>query len=239
MTPAEALASAPSRSLRQAVFVEAESAAPPPAPSADAPNKSGGTASSAATAEKTRAATAVKSEPRRGLVPNEGPPRPEDVPSGRALIDIAGRPISSLTVNIGQKEGETPENFGRQQLGRMQAAPPDAVFDRPWPLLCFQWEAPDLAYRPLYFEEANLERYGYGVKYVRAAQPLISAGQFFTTVPILPYKAFAEPARTPVYTLGHYRPGSDVPYCPVWPPPSLAGAAAQAGVATGLIFVIP
>jgi hypothetical protein len=113
------------------------------------------------------------------------------------------------------------------------------VFARNWPMVCFQWEAPALAYRPLYFEEVNLERYGYGMKYLRAAQPIISAGQFFTTVPILPYKMFAEPARTPVYTLGHYRPGSDVPFRPVYPPLSISGSAAQAGVAAGLIFVIP
>jgi hypothetical protein len=183
--------------------------------------------------------TAAESESPRGAAPDQGYAKSDEAGASRALIDFESRPITSLKANIGQKAGEMPKNFGKEQLARMQARPADAVFARNWPMVCFQWEAPSLAYRPLYFEEVNLERYGYGMKYVRAAQPLISAGQFFTTVPILPYKLFAEPARTPVYTLGHYRPGSDVPFRPVYPPLSVSGGVVEAGVAAGLIFVVP
>lgn len=183
--------------------------------------------------------TADQPQPIGGSAPNKGYAKSEEFRAGQAVIDIENRPITSLTVNIAPKAGERPEDLGRQQLARMQAKPAGSVFAREWPMVCFEWEAPALAYRPLYFEEVNLERYGYGMKYVRAAQPLISAGQFFTTVPILPYKMFAEPARTPVYTLGHYRPGSDAPFRPVYPPLSISGGVAEAGVAVGLIFVIP
>jgi len=165
--------------------------------------------------------------------------KPESEGADAAITALEGRPITSLTVNIGHKAGATPKDIGREQLTRMQARTPDDVFGRNWPTVCYEWDAPALAHRPLYFEEVNLERYGYGMKYVRVAQPVISAGQFFATVPTLPYRMLAEPARDPVYTLGHYRPGSDVPYCPVYPPLSVSGGVAEAGVATGLIFLIP
>jgi len=165
---------------------------------------------------------------------------PSDAASAdRAFSVFERRPITSLTVNIGYKDGETPKNEGQEQLARMQAKGVGGGFARHWAMVCFQWEAPSLAYRPLYFEEVNLERYGYGMKYVRLAQPIISAGQFFTTVPILPYKMFAEPAGQPVYTLGQYRPGSDVPFRPVYPSLSPSGGIAEAGAAVGLIFLIP
>ncbi len=163
----------------------------------------------------------------------------QDSRAEKGVFTFDQRPISSLTVNIGATAGELPTNLARDCLVQIEMKPSEELRLRPWPAICFQWEAPALAYRPLYFEEVNLERYGYGMKYLRAAQPIISAGQFFTTVPMLPYKMLAEPARTPVYTLGHYRPGSDVPYRPVLPPLSISGSAAEAGVAVGLIFAIP
>ena len=183
--------------------------------------------------------SAAEPEPARREKPEEGRAKLKEARSDSALMDFESRPITSLTVNIGHKAGEKPQDVGQAQLARMRAKTDDGVFARNWPMVCYQWEAPDLAHRPLYFEEVNLERYGYGLKYARIAQPAISAGQFFLTVPILPYKMFAEPAREPVYTLGHYRPGSDVPYRVVAPPLSLSGGLAEAVVAAGLIFVIP
>jgi hypothetical protein len=178
-------------------------------------------------------------EPARRERPEEGRAKLKEARNDSTLMDFESRPITALTVNIGHKAGEKPQDVGQAQLARMQAKTDDGVFARNWPMVCYQWEAPALAHRPLYFEEVNLERYGYGVKYARVAQPAISAGQFFLTLPILPYKMLAEPAREPVYTLGHYRPGSDVPYQVVVPPPDLSGATIEAGVMTGLIFVIP
>jgi len=184
------------------------------------------------------AAAEKASEPATGEVADPAPAA-EESRAEKAVLGFDQRPITSLTVNIAAKAGELPSNLGKESLARVEMQRPEAVLLRHWPLMGCQWEAPALAYRPLYFEEVNLERYGYGMKYLRAAQPIVSAGQFFTTVPMLPYKMLAEPARTPVYTLGHYRPGSDVPYRPVFPPLSISGSAAEAGVAAGLIFVIP
>jgi hypothetical protein len=182
-------------------------------------------------AEETPSSHRQQTEDQLPAAKESGPEKP--------VFEFDRRPIHSLTVNIKAKPGEMPSDLGKNSLVQIAMKPADAVLLRHWPLMSCEWEAPALAYRPLYFEEVNLERYGYGMKYLRAAQPIVSAGQFFTTIPILPYKMLAEPARTPVYALGHYRPGSDAPYRPVYPPLSVSGSAAEAGVATGLIFVIP
>jgi hypothetical protein len=176
-----------------------------------------------------------------------GPPEPP--PPGQKRAEpgagreppsgFESRPIGELTVNIGCREGALPADFGRDQLARMQAKGRSIVFDRDWPKMGYCWDAPGLCYNPLYFEEINLERYGYGPKYLRIAQPVISAGQFFVTVPILPYRMVAEPSRQCVYTLGHYRPGSAVPYQVQLPPLDLKAGAVEGGLIVGLIYLIP
>jgi hypothetical protein len=101
----------------------------------------------------------------------------------------------------------------------------------------FCWQASAFCHQPLYFEEVNLERYGYAHnKYI---QPWFSAAHFFCTIPALPYLMTAEPPGECIYTAGHYRPGS--PYEPerVLPPWSTAGALMEATVAVGLVFAIP
>jgi hypothetical protein len=100
----------------------------------------------------------------------------------------------------------------------------------------FSWEAPGLCHRPLYFEDVNLERYGYsrGVK-----QPLFSAAHFFGRVPMLPYLMTARPPSECIYPLGHYRPGSYAPYYRQGLPLNTAAGLAEGGIATGLFFLIP
>jgi hypothetical protein len=190
-------------------------------------------------AESIRQCSQEEPSPVRRDNPGKNAAKPERIGVPIAPIEFESRPLTSLTVNIGHKKGVEPADVARDYLTRLEAKTGAAVFGREWPMVCCQWDAPALAYRPLYFEEVNLERYGYSPRYLGVVQPAISAGQFFTTVPLLPYKMFAEPAREPVYTLGQYRPGSDVPYQVVVPPLSLSGAGVEAGVVTGLIFAIP
>jgi hypothetical protein len=175
--------------------------------------------------------------------PPEPPPperrKPEPGAGREPPSGFESRPIGELTVNIGCRDGVLPTDFGRDQLARMQAKGRSIVFDRDWQKMGYCWDAPGLCYRPLYFEEVNLERYGYGPKYLRIAQPVISAGQFFVTVPILPYRMVAEPSRQCVYTLGHYRLGSAVPYQVQLPPLDLKAGAVEGGLIVGLIYLIP
>ena len=79
-----------------------------------------------------------------------------------------------------------------------------------WAPQFFTWAAPSFYHRPLYFEQVNLERYGYGPWH--CLQPLYSSGHFFGSVGLLPYKMLKHPPHEKSYTLGHGRPGDCVPY---------------------------
>lgn len=92
-------------------------------------------------------------------------------------------------------------------------------------------------YQPLYFQEVNVERYGrsFGI-----FQPVVSVASFYGRVPLLPYMAFARPARRctcpPHWTLPGYR-------IPEWEKhefvPSFAGGSAEVAALAGLILLIP
>jgi hypothetical protein len=147
------------------------------------------------------------------------------------------KPLAALGINIALPSGELPADHAslcwdsiNQTLGPLAAA-------RYWHGQLYFWDATALCHRPLYFEEINLERYGYGC--CACLQPAASAAHFFGTVPALPYCMAAECPCECVYTLGHYRPGSCPPWRCHWPPSDPLAAAAEGGFMTGMIFLIP
>ncbi len=81
---------------------------------------------------------------------------------------------------------------------------------RNWSPTTFTWKATGTCFRPLYFQDVQLERYGHSWNPV--VQPFMSAAHFFISVPLLPYKMGLNPPNECVYTLGYYRPGSCAPY---------------------------
>lgn len=164
---------------------------------------------------------------------NEKPTRATNDP----CAGVMGTPMCELGIDIVLPAGLLPKDHAGLcwAEGNATAGPYPAM--RCWPVQPFMWEAPNLCYRPLYFEDTNLERYGYGCH--PCLQPAISAAHFFVTVPALPYCMVEHCPNKCEYTLGHYRPGSCGPWRmhgPTWRP---LAAAAQAGVVTGLIFAIP
>jgi hypothetical protein len=98
----------------------------------------------------------------------------------------------------------------------------------------FTWKATGVCHKPLYFEDVQLERYGHSWNPV--VQPFLSAGHFFISVPLLPYKMGLTPPNECMYTLGYYRPGSCAPYVIEPLQLSLRGALFEAGAATGFAF---
>jgi hypothetical protein len=107
--------------------------------------------------------------------------------------------------------------------------------DRGWAPTSYYWEAAALCHRPLYFEEINLERYGnsFGL-----TQPVVSAVHFFGTIPLLPYIMAAVPPHKCTYTLGHYRPGSDIPFRFHRLPVRLDASLVEAATIWGLVLII-
>lgn len=126
------------------------------------------------------------------------------------------RSIRELTTNIDIKPDPEPGTGPRspESIAESCLRPELQTLDvrKTWTPLCYCWEAPALCYGPLYYEETNLERYGYSQTYLRTVQPLVSGAHFFGTSFMLPYLLAAEPPCECVYTLGEYRPGSCVPF---------------------------
>jgi hypothetical protein len=114
--------------------------------------------------------------------------------------------------------------------------------DSPFPLRQFAptlatWDATDFYHYPLYFEDANLERYGH--TYGDCAQPFVSIARFSGQFLMLPYQMTLDPVCTPKYSLGYYRPGDCAPFLHERMPFSWKAAGVEAGVVTGLILLIP
>ena len=73
----------------------------------------------------------------------------------------------------------------------------------------FAWEAPDIRYQPLFFEDVVLERYGQTLPDYR--QGVRSAIHFGTAFTGLSLQLLETPSRSCDYSLGYCRPGTCVP----------------------------
>ncbi len=180
--------------------------------------------------------------PRSPTVQPVLPPPTEDVPAPLRDTPIAPpqyanvglRPISSLTTNIIPPGGPIPRETN--QIPKLEAEFGDTEFRRQPIDYVYRWESPAFWNKPLYFEQPNLERYGYnwGV-----AQSFISGAQFFVKIPLLPYMMTVHCPREPIYSLGYYRPGSRAPYQINWPEVRTDASIVEAAFITGLCFLIP
>ncbi len=135
-------------------------------------------------------------------------PLPESVPSVDD-VSVGIKPIGEVNVNItipgAQNASEqTPADLAAPRFAKAGVIYPPASEYRPWMASSFYWEAPGSSHNPLYFEEINLERYGYTYG---CLQPAVSAAHFFATIPLLPYEMVVHPPGEVVYSLGYYRPG--------------------------------
>jgi hypothetical protein len=108
---------------------------------------------------------------------------------------------------------------------------------REWIASSFNWTAPSLCHKPLYFEEVQLERYGHTAGPIR--QPFISGAHFVINTIFLPYKMAINPPQECWYTLGYYRPGNCAPWMIPPVPLSVRGAAAEIAAAVGFVYLIP
>lgn len=81
---------------------------------------------------------------------------------------------------------------------------------RDFRLTTFTWTAAATCHKPLYFEEASLERYGHTAGPI--IQPLASGVHFFGNVAMMPYHMGLTPPNECIYPLGYYRPGECAPW---------------------------
>jgi hypothetical protein len=164
-----------------------------------------------------------------------GPPQPAS--SKDPCAAMTQTPLVQLGINIGPTEGVLPTNHAETCWEPFNQAAGAFAGERCWGPSHYHWDATCLCHRPLYFEEINLERYGYGCP--ECIQPAASAAHFFATVPALPYCMAVECPCECVYTLGHYRPGSCPPWRWHWPPCEIPATATEAAVLAALILIFP
>jgi hypothetical protein len=114
---------------------------------------------------------------------------------------------------------------------------PKPFVPRSFPEIVLAWEATNFTYRPLYFADPALERYGHS--YHPVIQPIASIARFGTQFCFWPYQATIEPPCKEESPLGYYRPGDVIPKLHYQIPLNAEAAAVQAGFVTGLYFIIP
>ena len=101
---------------------------------------------------------------------------------------------------------------------------------------CALWKSPDLCHQPLYFEDANLERFGARLPVL---QPAISGLHFFSSTIRLPYKMALDPTWECQYVAGYGRPGNRYCYQRERLNWNLKAGSFQALLITGLVFALP
>jgi hypothetical protein len=150
-------------------------------------------------------------------------------------IDPSWKPIGAVTVAITNPAGDVPDDLAVSRFAAAGVLYAPAVETRNWMEYSYFWQASGSRSGPLYFEEPNLERYGYKFG---CLQPAVSAAHFFATIPLLPYKVVVHPPHECVYSLGYYRPGSCAPLQHERIHFQADAAAAEAGVVIGMILLL-
>ena len=118
------------------------------------------------------------------------------VMNNRQIMDIKVSPYDSSAKRPKDRFAE----FDVNSFARNRSAYPQRLVT---------WEAPNILYNPLYFEDVVLERYGQ--TYGPLGQPWVSAVRFLGSATALPYNALVDRPRSCATPLGYGRPGNCVP----------------------------
>lgn len=144
--------------------------------------------------------------------------------------------IGELRARITPSEGDLPADHAATLFAMAEVQYHGYGTARGWNGSSFAWANTGLCFRPLYFQDINLERVGY---HYGCAQTLVSAIKFAADAALLPYKVVAENPHECVYTLGYDRAGNCIPYRCYRMPWRTDAAMVLGGVAVGLIFLAP
>ena len=151
-------------------------------------------------------------------------------------IRAALKPLTEETIDTRVPEGLTPPDASE---GLFDETRSEVMVFRggDFSHTDFHWAASNLRHRPLYFEDAMLERHGQA--YCPYVQPFASGARFFLTVPILPYTMTVNPPYPATSTLGYFRAGSAAPILFQRPPMQCDAGVVEAAIWMGLILLIP
>jgi HEAT repeat protein len=123
------------------------------------------------------------------------------------------KPIGSLRATIKMQGDHLPADIAAARFESEPTYYHGFGMTRGWGPTCFCWDAPAVFFKPLYFEDINLERYGIHFAW---AQGPVSWYCFFQNCLFLPYKLVAQPPCECIYTLGYERPNNCIPLHCYW-----------------------
>jgi hypothetical protein len=135
------------------------------------------------------------------------PSKPLSKNAPSKAVDLGFKPFSAIQLDIQPTGKLLPNDLAISYFD--SAGQADANAPREWAMTEYNWVAPGVCHRPLYFEEVNLERYGYSCGVV---QPAVSTGHFFGRSLVLPVLMTLQHPWQCVYPLGYDRPGDCAPY---------------------------
>jgi hypothetical protein len=147
-----------------------------------------------------------------------------------------------LESEAGWQERVRQEARGRKPMEHRVVFPDEPILSRDtyagrqWPLQDRFAEPNYVCYGRLYFEQINLERYGWDLGFV---SPFVSGTAFFWDVATMPYHAWTDPCRCYECSAGYCLPGDPIPFLLYPPGASLTGALAEGGVAVALFAIFP
>ncbi|MEY2726465.1 MAG: hypothetical protein ACK6D6_18195 [Planctomyces sp.] len=178
---------------------------------------------------------------------NEALARPDVATDAKVSIDSLFRPLSSvqLASKAEGREGESTSLSLQALIDGKRASANAADYllparpgsgPAPGTMRLAVRESYVLYHNPLYFEDADLERCGASSGWLT---PAASVAQFVVDAALLPYRMAVDPPTSKVRDLGDCRTGSEYSADTNGLPVSLRGLAAEAGVITALIFIIP
>jgi hypothetical protein len=141
-------------------------------------------------------------------------------PEGYDDPDEGLRPLREVQASIRLPTGEEPADYAAARMAGEPGVFHPLGMTRGWGSTSYGWDAPANYYKPVYFEDVNLERYGI---HCGLGSPLISFAKFFGCFPFLPYKMVVQPPCECHYTLGFERPNNCVPvHCFGWGLPKMS-----------------
>jgi len=163
---------------------------------------------------------------------------PINSPAARPLAPRRLRTIQEISPYYDTTVDKDIRDFAVKMAGDYEVAFGNKTYEpRAFPDTMYAWEPSNFYHYPLYFEDAVLERYGH--TYHPVVQPAVSVAKFGAQLVMLPYQMTLDPIDCPKYSLGWYRPGDCAPKLRYQPPLNAKAAVVEAGVVSGLFFIIP
>jgi hypothetical protein len=174
-------------------------------------------------------------EPEMITTPDSIPRSPFKPGGDEGEQDRIARQVTEVPIDIRPTEGVLPDDLAAAKFGDEPSIDQTCPGDEPGDIFC-SYTPWTICYRPLYFEDIKLERYGENVGLLQTG---LSGTRFFTTIAALPYKMTVHPPRTCQCSNGFSRCGD----CPL---PGygkrelrIDASLIEAAAVAGVVYILP